>query len=213
MTPEQRGVYIDLLAVLWNEGGSFPEHLPDLARTLSVDVRQFRRIFANISARFELRDGRWYHTKLDSQRQEKEAFSAERSASGKAGNASRWHRSAITEPIPPNRSASASASANRESKEHSLSGFAEFWLAYPNKKAKGAAEKAWLALRPSAELQSGILAAIARQKQSPAWAKDGGQFIPHPATWLRGRRWADENAANRADMSDYNSGKTKGISF
>lgn len=90
MTPEERGVYIDLLAVLWNEGGSFPGSLPDLARMLSVDVRQFRRIFSKISARFEEMGGRWYHAKLDVQRVEQESFSSERSAAGKRGAGVKW---------------------------------------------------------------------------------------------------------------------------
>jgi DNA replication protein DnaC len=33
---------------------------------------------------------------------------------------------------------------------------------------------------------------LEKQKVSTEWLKDGGQFIPHPATWLNGRRWEDE---------------------
>ena len=41
-----------------------------------------------------------------------------------------------------------------------------------------------------------ILAGIEKQKQSAQWTKDGGQFIPHPATWLNGCRWEDEMPKN-----------------
>lgn len=68
-------------------------------------------------------------------------------------------------------------------------GFDEFWTAYPRKVAKSAALKAWR--KVDVEL-SVILLAVARQKKWPDWTKDNGKFIPHPATWLNGRRWEDE---------------------
>ena len=34
--------------------------------------------------------------------------------------------------------------------------------------------------------------AIEQQKESAQWSKDNGQFIPHPTTWLNGKRWEDE---------------------
>ena len=37
-----------------------------------------------------------------------------------------------------------------------------------------------------------MLAAIEKQKQSAQWQDNGGQFIPHPSTWLNQRRWEDE---------------------
>jgi hypothetical protein len=70
-------------------------------------------------------------------------------------------------------------------------GFVAFWSAYPNKKAKSAAEKAWTKLKPPDDLQRTILGAINAQRQSASWAKDGGQYVPHPATYLNQRRWED----------------------
>lgn len=70
--------------------------------------------------------------------------------------------------------------------------FERFWEQYPNKKAKDRALKAWRSLRPSPELQGTILAAIARQRMGRDWLKDGGQYIPHPATWLNSAGWMDE---------------------
>jgi len=70
--------------------------------------------------------------------------------------------------------------------------FGSFWNAYPRKTAKQAAQKAWDKLKPDDALLAIMLSAIDTQKKSAAWTKDGGQFIPHPATWLNGRRWEDE---------------------
>jgi len=36
------------------------------------------------------------------------------------------------------------------------------------------------------------MAGLERSKVSEQWQRDGGQFIPHPATWLNGRRWEDQ---------------------
>jgi hypothetical protein len=70
--------------------------------------------------------------------------------------------------------------------------FAEFYKAYPNKKNRKKAEAAWKKLNPDKTLQAEIMAGLARAKQSRDWQKDGGQYIPHPATWLNGRRWEDD---------------------
>lgn len=72
-------------------------------------------------------------------------------------------------------------------------GFDEWWKQYPNKKAKRDARKAWNALKPEGQLLDKMLAALARKKKSPDWTKENGQFIPYPATWLRGWRWEDED--------------------
>ena len=70
--------------------------------------------------------------------------------------------------------------------------FVEFWDAYPRKVAKGSAEKAWIKVNPDDALKDEILSAVEAQRGSDDWKKDGGAFIPHPATWLNQRRWEDE---------------------
>lgn len=79
-------------------------------------------------------------------------------------------------------------------------GFPEFWEAYPNRKAKQDALKAWRKLSPSDALQASILKAVAEQRQGEDWTKEGGRFVPHAATWLNGKRWLDE--APKAAVSD-----------
>lgn len=71
-------------------------------------------------------------------------------------------------------------------------GFDAFWHVYPRKTGKQAALQVWNRLRPDASLQARILAAVQEQTRSDQWLKDGGQFIPHPQTWLRQGRWDDE---------------------
>jgi hypothetical protein len=67
-------------------------------------------------------------------------------------------------------------------------GFAEFWSAYPRKEGKAKAEQAWNKQKPDLAT---VLAALAIAKNSDQWRKDNGQYIPHPATWINGKRWED----------------------
>jgi phage replication O-like protein O len=70
--------------------------------------------------------------------------------------------------------------------------FTEFWAAYPRKTGKGAARKAWKKIKsPKATLEK-ILTALDWQKKSEQWTKNGGQYIPHPGTYLNQERWEDE---------------------
>jgi hypothetical protein len=69
--------------------------------------------------------------------------------------------------------------------------FSAFWKAYPKKIGIGLAKKKFALALKSTSVET-ILKAIESQKQSEQWKKDGGQFIPHPATWLNQGRWNDE---------------------
>jgi len=71
-------------------------------------------------------------------------------------------------------------------------GFQAFWSAYPRKTAKANALKAFEKLNPDDDLMRVILRALLRWSKSAQWTKDNGQYIPHAATWLNGRRWEDE---------------------
>jgi hypothetical protein len=72
-----------------------------------------------------------------------------------------------------------------------IPGFDEFWKAYPKKIGKGAAEKAFVRAKINGRLNE-ILDAITKQKGSPGWTKNNGEFIPNPATWINQRRWEDD---------------------
>ena len=69
--------------------------------------------------------------------------------------------------------------------------FDRFWAAYPKRKSRGDAERAFAKINPSEQLVDAMVAAIGRATTSEQWRKDGGQFIPYPATWLRDKRWLD----------------------
>lgn len=70
--------------------------------------------------------------------------------------------------------------------------FARFWRAYPRKTGKGEAEKAFGRLKPDEPLLQRMVSALTWQVNQPGWTKDGGKFVPYPATWLNQKRWEDE---------------------
>jgi len=69
--------------------------------------------------------------------------------------------------------------------------FELFWSAYPRKVAKGAARKAWAATSGKRPPVTEIVSAVTAQAETEQWREAGGQYIPHPATWLRAERWGD----------------------
>ncbi len=75
--------------------------------------------------------------------------------------------------------------------ESQLASFSAWYSLYPRKVARKAAEKAWARIATSPEVIEQIMAGLRAQLQTMS-LKDK-QFIPHPATWLRGKRWEDSS--------------------
>lgn len=67
--------------------------------------------------------------------------------------------------------------------------FEDFWHEYPRKAGKGQARKAWDVAAKKHDLHLLVDGArrLARDPNLPE-----REFIPHPATWIRGERWTDE---------------------
>lgn len=82
--------------------------------------------------------------------------------------------------------------SNGESTVNQSKNFDAFWAAYPKRKNRGRAEKAFKKLKPDDGLMEEIIKAINQAKKSPQWVKDNGQFIPYPETWLNAKGWLDE---------------------
>jgi len=68
--------------------------------------------------------------------------------------------------------------------------FKAFYEAYPKKVARIKALDAWNKAysKPTVDV---LITAINAQKQTAKWQENGGEFIPHPATWLNQGRWDD----------------------
>lgn len=73
----------------------------------------------------------------------------------------------------------------------SINGFDSFWERYPRKVGKSDAKKAF-EKNVSDDLLPIVLSAVEAQSATVDWQKEGGRFVPHPTTWLNGRRWEDD---------------------
>jgi hypothetical protein len=78
-------------------------------------------------------------------------------------------------------------------------GFAEFYQAYPRKVAKVAAAKAFKGAKLNGNIAP-LLANIEKRIACGEWKLDQKKFIPHPATYLKDRRWEDEAVSGTAPV-------------
>lgn len=92
--------------------------------------------------------------------------------------------------------------------EQEPEGFTEFWLAYPKKKSKQPARKAWKKAKAhtSEKRRQEIMDALEVAKNSEGWLKQKGQFIPYPASWLNAEGWEDDFQDSRAQPGATNTG-------
>lgn len=80
----------------------------------------------------------------------------------------------------------------REKRGGAPDDFATWYAAYPRKKKPADAEKAWQQTARDRPPLADMLRVLAQQRASPEWRKDGGQFVPYPASYLRAHSWADD---------------------
>lgn len=80
--------------------------------------------------------------------------------------------------------------------------FEKFWATYPKKRSKGDAFKAWGQVRARRPAIDRMLKALAVLKASDDWRRDGGQYIPYPASWLRAWGWEDVPEVQINDVRD-----------
>lgn len=153
------------------------------------------------------------------------SFKEAKRAGGLSGNHERWHvRRKILDPScelcaigdasqmrsqngsQTGRKSSPEAEAKTEKKNKTIGqtasdhdpDFAAFWAAWPRKVGKGHARKAWRSavLGRRADPKD-VIAAAEQFAAAVRAARTEPQFIPHPATWLNGERYADEAAPAR----------------
>ena len=86
---------------------------------------------------------------------------------------------------------------NKKNKKNNTQAFEAFWKAYPKKKNKGQAEKAFEKVGVGIDV---LLEAVKKGEKTPEWEKEGGKYIPYPATWLNAKGWKDEDNAKGGDF-------------
>lgn len=161
---------------------------------------QKRAVDQVLSEFFELRDGAYHQKRADAeiaryqdkQRKAKASANARWSQCERIPDAMRTHSEGNALQTPVTRHQENPPTPRKRGKPALPAGFDEFWESYPRRVAKGTAVKAWAKLAPDDALRQCVLKALNRAKSDPEWQREGGRYIPHPATWLNAARWLDE---------------------
>ena len=196
MSLAEQGVFIRLLCFAWREG-SIPADT-NVIRTLYASTTGEKFNLKNVLLMFvehPEKPGRLISKRLELERQNME----EKSEKARESIGYRWGNERNTNVIRKaygsygKRNTKQKQNKKQNIKPHTpYTGFDIFWIDYPKKVGMQSAIKAWNKLCPSYDLRQKILTALKQHKESPEWIKDGGQFIPHAATWLNQQRWKDE---------------------
>ena len=184
-TMEQIGQYITLLC-LQHQHGVIPEnHMISVCGSFDNPV---------MSKFIKDDQGNFYNERMKIESEKRKSFCKSRSnnKSGRPKKDIKNNHKKITSKSYDNRKIIHMENENENENININDKFNLFWKAYPKKKAKQDAEKAFLKLNPDVELLQTMLSSINTAKTTEDWLKEKGKFIPYPATWLDGKRWTDE---------------------
>jgi uncharacterized protein YdaU (DUF1376 family) len=195
LTLQQHGAYLLLISHYWNNAIA-PANADDLQVICRCRTDADRDAVAYVVQTFFTSDGvRLYQKRIDQELLKAGSISEKRKIAALSRYANAPAIASANAVQLHTQSQSQSQLQKKEPKTSSpMPGdlFDLFWSTYPKKVGKGAAEKAFKKVKPSKELAERMIQAITLQRESEAWRKENGQYIPNPATWLNQTRWEDD---------------------
>jgi uncharacterized protein YdaU (DUF1376 family) len=212
MSRQARWIYRDMLDVYYDTEKPLPLDLDTLCEVIGVESVEERAIVQRLLRfKFVRTEEGYRHTRCDEEIAAYHVKADIAKANGKRGGRPKQAKASDKEPsgfrsgsdpVAIGKQQATGLKTNQEpiTKNNKVKpiaqnpdGFARFWAAYPKKKSKGDALKAFKTIKPTEQLLEQMLRAIALAKTSADWRKDGGQYIPYPGTWLRDLGWEDES--------------------
>lgn len=198
MSAAETGVYITLIASMYERCEPIPEDHARLARLCGASNSAFKATLETLVAEGKIRrvDGGLWNDRV-----EKEGvYRLEKSEVGKQAADARWRKTkenqeaddANAMQMQCERNANQKPEPEPEIARKKLSSedeFAAWYDAYPRHEGKGQARKAYATARKKASPETLLAGARAA---SVRYATSDRQFVPLPATWLNGERWLDE---------------------
>lgn len=212
----EHGAYRLLIDAYWCNRGPLPDRDEDFARITRLSLSDWLATRSRIAPFFQPEDDpaspgavRWRHGRIDRELEKAIKQHDAKRLGAHLTNTRRWpiksHSDSLSDtdsgslkgrpspsPSPPSSPApSESVPPIPQGGNGEDEAFERFWAAYPRRVGKGSAKKAFekkhcLSILPR------ILKAVGEQSGTVQWQKDGGQFIPHPATWINQERWQDD---------------------
>lgn len=206
LTRIERSIYRDLLDLYYDTERAIPAETQWVCRRLLAVTQEERDAVSLVLGEFfTLIDGAYQNERCDAEIAAYHERRERAKANGSKGG--RPPKGEITQPVISGKAKRNPKKANQNQNQNQEGStgvdptaadrvgelFEEFWQAYPRKEGKANALKAFSKALPlSADGTRGIIAGVLRAKTSEQWLRDGGAYIPHPATWLNGRRWEDQ---------------------
>lgn len=210
---EAVGAYMRLLCHAW-VNKSIPNNVVQLAWLAHAEQESFSELWkVFICAKFiENDDGRLINPRMEEEREKQEVRRLQRVMAGRASGRAR----AVDVQMESNGRSSPVATKSEQRKEKKKlekrkkqteeekkieEAFVKFWIEYPRKENRIRAEYYWKGLfhetprTKRLELYQEIMKGLRTQKASPKWMEENGRFIPHPSSWINGRRWRDEGVS------------------
>lgn len=203
LTTIEHGAYLLLLMTAWRTSDcSLPDDDKMLARYCRMTAAQWARIKPLMLTFWQVQNGRWRQRRLTDEynavRQKREAAAI----NGKLSALKRKGRHATERERSDNGASTTTATATATATIAKAIGvpperlrvvepseFDAFWAAYPLRKGKEAARKAWASAGKRNVPAAKIIAAAKWFAEHPP---DDAKYIPHPATWLNQGRYDDE---------------------
>lgn len=223
MSFAERGVFFEMLLEQW-EKRNLPdgaEAVADLIASSDAQVAEVVAAWPVVRRKFVTSRGdetRIYNETMERTRRKQREYRRRRQEAGSVGgrakaakhrqdsdllssNAKQVLSNAVAMLSGKGKEVKVSEEKRRETGGASAVLFARFWDAYPRKVAKQVAWKAWQKIRPDESLLAAMLQALEWQIRLPDWTKEGGAYIPHPASYLNAGRWQDERPTVKTQAS------------
>lgn len=186
-----RGLYLTACLLMYSHGG--PIEIGELRRNCHDHGQAFNRQLKLLvkTGKLTVNERQIANKRVINELQKRD----KRSEDGEQNIAKRWKNNGLAdEVVLPHSNTNQNQNQNhkeekraREARPSLAAEFNEFWLAYPHKVGKGAAETKYRVARKvatQAELLAGITGYKRTKRDDAPWC--------NPATWLNQRRWEDQ---------------------
>lgn len=203
LSTEENGALLLLLFHMWRRGAQLEADQDRLRRLARVDsAERWKSIWGAIGRFFfDVGNGMISQKRLAAEHQRAAEYAAQQRARGAiGGSAPRSKRRASAKQVLSDRQASQSHSQSHVQKSGPEAqpfgnGFGVWYAGYPRKVARDAAERAW-AKNVTDDNREAVWAGwIAQERFWAAQKAVDDTKIPHPASWLNGKRWQDDPAS------------------
>lgn len=90
LSREEHGAYLLLIMAYWMRGGSLADSDQELAAIVKASRPDWKRLRPIMEPYFQIRDGRWFHGKVEKELVRARDIIEKKTKSGKAGATARW---------------------------------------------------------------------------------------------------------------------------